>query len=131
MIIVTTTTTTPPSVQPYPSIHPSTHPPTQGLLSELGFSYAAETELGPYTLDMLVQPAASPSSSGGTADEKERPVVIEVDGATHFFANGEAAAEAEGGQKGKAPRGQTALKRRCVMGWSGMGWGRVSVFVSG
>lgn len=40
----------------------------QALLDELGFAHEAEVELGPYTLDMLVQEAAA----------KKPPVVIEV-----------------------------------------------------
>lgn len=81
-------------------------------------------ELGPYTLDVLVQ--QPPPAGGGEGDGDGRPppmVVIEVDGASHFFQNLLDDAEREKTQPpkqkrtkkgGKAPRGQTALKRRCA-----------------
>ncbi len=71
----------------------------------MGLAHEAEAELGPYSLDCLVKNESQPRPAP--------PVVIEVDGATHFFNNVEATATATAGQ-GRAPRGQTALKRRWV-----------------
>ncbi|GAB5037611.1 type iii effector protein [Nannochloropsis oceanica] len=98
------------------------------VLRELGFPCKGEVHWGPFSLDLLVFPpppheggatSSSPPSSSSSS-KLALPLVLEVDGASHFFQN----------LNPRTPRGHTVLKRRILEGLVGKLWGGVVVLTT-